>query len=109
MPDASKNAWTMHSSPTAVIAALLLLNVTPWAYGQATTDEVLQPDLEALFEAREFEGKDGDPLLYRLFTPGTYDRSKPYPVIVFCTGTVDEAMTTCVSFNAGTLEFSALS
>lgn len=78
---ASKN-----SNRLAVIAASLLLNLPLSTFGQSTTDDGPQPDLEALFEAREFEGKDGHSLLYRLFTPRPYDPSRQYPVLVFLHG-----------------------
>jgi len=37
---------------------------------------------EATIDAREFTGKDGEKLLYRVFKPANYDPDKKYPLVL---------------------------
>lgn len=38
------------------------------------------------FEARKYEGKEGDSLPYRLLKPKNYDQAKKYPLVIFLHG-----------------------
>jgi predicted peptidase len=70
----------------SLILLLIFAMSTPSMYANDVPASSVRKDVAKVFEARVFQGGEGDALPYRLLKPIDYDAEKKYPLVIFLHG-----------------------